>query len=180
MKHKHFILTLAAFAVLTLLPAATRADSLAFNFTPASYTGAAGSVVTLMGTFNNGPGAILFTGYEASIQSGLSLFGAVQPFEALVGMAGNTSLGPIALFNVEIAPGTPAGTVFTFAANQFRVFYMPSTGGESEAAANFQITVTGGGPPPEIPEPASLILLGTGLAGVAASLRKRWRAKTQI
>jgi hypothetical protein len=182
MRYKNFILGLVAVAALALLPTAARADALSFAFTPNTYTGAAGSVVTLMGTFTNGPGAITFTGYNASLQSGLSLSPngnpGSQPFDALVGMPGSSTLGPIPLFNLLIDPGTPDGTVFTFAFNQFIVFYDPSTpGSPDEAAANFQIVVRNGGP--NIPEPASIMLLGTGLAGVAAGLRKRWRAKKE-
>ena len=181
MRYKNFILGLVAIAALALLPTAARADALSFSFTPSTYTGAAGSVVTLLGTFTNGPGAITFTGYQADLQTGLSLSPngnpGSQPFDALVGLASNQTLGPIALFNVLIAPGTPDGTVFTFAFNQFTVFYDPSTpGSPDEAAANFQITVRNGGPG-NIPEPTSIMLLGTGLAGVAAGLRKRWRVK---
>ena len=179
MRYKNFILGLVAVAALALLPTAARADALSFAFTPSTYTGAAGSVVTLFGTFNNGPGAITFTGYQADLQAGLSLSPngnpGSQPFDALVGMAGSSSLGPIALFNVLIAPGTPDGTVFTFAFNQFTVFYDSSTQNPDEAAANFSIVVRNGGP--NIPEPTSIMLLGTGLAGVAAGLRKRWRVK---
>jgi hypothetical protein len=181
MRYKNFILGLVAFAALALLPTAARADALSFAFTPNTYTGAAGSVVTLFGTFHNGPGAITFTGYTADLQAGLSLSPngnpGSQPFDALVGMAGNTTL-VATLFNLLIDPGTPDGTVFTFAFNQFTVFYDPSTpGSPDEAAANFQIVVRNGGP--NIPEPASIMLLGTGLAGVAAGLRKRWRAKKE-
>jgi len=81
-----------------------------------------------------------------SLQSGLSLSGAVQPFDALVGLAGNQTLGPIALFNVLIDPSTPDGTVFTFAFNQFTVFYNASNQNPDEAAANFSIVVRNGGP----------------------------------
>src|SRR2546426_10451450 len=108
MRYKNFILGLVAIAALALLPTAARADALSFAFTPNTYTGAAGSVVTLIGTFTNGPGAITFTGYQANLQAGLSLSPngnpASPPFDALGGMPGPSTLRPIALFNLLTAP----------------------------------------------------------------------------
>ncbi len=175
MRCKHFMLALVAVAALALLPSSARADNVTFNFTPPSYTGTAGSVVTLMGTLSNGAGAITFTGYQDSLQTGLSLSGATQPFDALVGLSSNQTLGPIALFNVLIAAGTPVGTVFSFAANQFEIFYLDSFGNEIPVAANFQITVVAGGGGGTVPEPTTMILLGTGLAGAALAKRRKRR-----
>src|SRR5690242_16973891 len=156
MKQKKLLLTIAAFFAVVLLPATTRADNLSVTFTPSSYNASAGSVVTLFATFNNGAGAINFLGYQENLQSGLSLspdnnFGS-QPFDSLTSLSSNGSLGPVAVFNILIAPGTPNGTVFTFASNQFLFFYETAAGGEATAAANFSITVQNGA----VPEPASM------------------------
>lgn len=182
MRYKNFILTLVAVAAFGLLPTAARADGVTFTFVPSSYTASAGSVVTLFGTFTNGTGAITFTGYMESLQAGLSMspdnsFGS-QPFDFLTGLADGETSGPIALFNILIAPGTPDGTVFTFAFNDFTIFYESSTGNEVAVAANFSITVRNQ-TPGEIPEPISMVLLGTGLVGVAARVRKRRRASKE-
>ena len=176
MRLKHFVLALAAFAALALLPTTTRADNAVFTFTPGAYTGAAGSVVTLLGTFQNGTGAITFTGYDATLQTGLSLSPngdpGSQPFDSIAGLPSGGSLGPVPLFNVLIAPGTPDGTVFSFANNFFEIFYDGQTQSDS-ASSNFQIVVRNQGQ--VIPEPATMFLLGTGLVSGALAMRRKRR-----
>jgi hypothetical protein len=175
MRHKNFILGLVAFAALALLPTAARADNLSFSFTPANYVGQAGGTVTLFGTLTNGAGAITFAGAGDSMDSRLSFFGA-QAFDSIAGMAGSTSLTNVALFTLMIDPLTADGTVFTFAANQITLFYDPLNG---EAAANFSITVRNQAPP-GVPEPTTMVLLGTGLIGAAAARRRKRQQQSKL
>ncbi len=173
-KLRHLALAVAAFGALVLSPMTTKADNLVFNFTPSSYVASAGSTVTLFATLNNGAGAINFLGSSASLQSGLSLT-ATQPFDNdapfFAPLAGGASLGPIAIFEVLIDPGTANGTVFSIAANQFVITYA-GQGGTNTVAANFEIIVQNQTAP--VPEPATLLLLGSGLGSAAFA---RWRKR---
>ena len=175
MKHKNFILGLVALAALALLPTAARADNLSFSFTPANYVGQSGGTVTLIGTLTNGPGAITFNGSSDSIDSRLSFFGA-QGFDSIAGMASNEVLSNVALFTLLIDPSTPDGTVFTLALNQISLFYGAQ---DVEVASNFSITVRNQAPP-GVPEPTTMVLLGTGLIGAAAARRRKRQQQSKV
>ena len=72
-----------------------------------------------------------------------------------------------AIFSITGGTGLFAGATGSLLANG-QVTFLP--GGFTNSTLNFTGTIT------TVPEPATLVLLGTGLAGVATKVRKRRKA----
>jgi len=176
MRLKHFVVAMVASATLALMPSIARADSLNLVLNPVVYNGQSGSSVTLMGTFTNGAGAILWDGYQLNSSPAGLTAAALQPRDYFSGgLASLQALVNVAVFTIDIDAGVANGTLFPIGGNSLTIFYIDSTGNSSQVDVNFEILIRNDQPPPQVPEPATMLLLGSGIAGLAA-LRRRRRA----
>jgi PEP-CTERM motif len=176
-KFKQLLVSMSVLAVLVILPAAVKADPVTFTLDD-THSVAQGSSVTFFGTLSNGgPPTVFLNAISFSFASGAPgsiTFNDAAFFALPASLTSGSSTGLAAFFDVVVSalvpPGVYTGTVSIL-------------GGADENAQNnlgtqeFSITVTPGGQQP-VPEPATMLLLGSGLAG-AAALRRRKRRQGQ-
>src|SRR6185503_431946 len=200
-------LSLAMFALIALTSSVARADQVIINTPNSGLSATPGPYATVTYVLNGGNidvSVTMFPGFKAFGQgngnSGIFGFNVVGSTAGLnitnmVGVngffPGGGQMDGFGNFDVTLECCNPANAVNSFS------FTVSRTGGFSSASQLFEANATGahfavhiaptngnptgfaadGGQNTETPEPASMLLLGTGLLGTAAGLRRRFKKK---
>lgn len=184
MSRRHSVMfTIAAFVILCCGCGVTaHADPLVLTLTNAIQSGSPGQTVTFSGSaYNTNSSA---SDADQIIGLGINPRGPVLPVLitdpfgdnfALKTVTGGTILGPLPIFAVEIPHTSAAGTIF-FGQVYIEYFNNNAAGPHLSNLETFTITVTSPTTSTPVPEPATVLLLGAGLTGVGAAVRRRRKA----
>jgi hypothetical protein len=163
-KQTKFGLTVIFLMALAAWPGSARADGV--TLTLSSVSGAVGSTITVDGTINNtGSAEVFLNSEDFTLGSAFLSNGDVTDFflNAPLSLDGGASSGSIALFTLDIAPGTPGGS---YGGNFLDIFGGPGSSDQNLlASAEFTVNVTSA---TSVSEPDTLSLAAMGLLALAA------------
>ncbi len=166
------ILSAVALTVICLVAAVrTNADPLAFTIDKPNHTVTPGTWITFAGTLTNStPLAFHIEGPGISYPEGLVNFGDIDIPSNFLTDPGPMSTVSGGVLNVRISPTAAPGS---YTATLFLVGFF-SDGSIDLPSYQVNVTVTD---PSAVPEPAAIVLFGTGLIG-AAGLARRYRKRS--